>query len=92
MAKLSTYKTAWYGDNDNGSVIYTNTNIVDWDEDSIKLNSDGWQTVTTKKKMNQTSEMFGLDFQVFQKDFDWFVRLPNGSIVDYCDGLEISRR
>ena len=92
MTKLSAYKTAWYGDNDNGSVIYTNTNIVNWDENSISLNSDGWQTVTTKKKMNQTSGMFGLDFQVFQKDFDWFVRLPNGSIVDYYDNMEISRR
>ena len=91
MTKLSTYKTAWYGDRSNGSVIYTNTNIVNWDENSISLNSDGWQTVTTKKKMNQTSEMFGLDFQVFQKDFDWFVRLPNGSVIDYYDNMEIAR-
>ena len=92
MTKLSGYKTAWYGNNANGSVIYTNTNIVDWDENSIKLNSDGWQTVTTKKKMNQTSEMFDLDFKVFQKDFDWFVRLPNGSVIDYYDNMEIDRR
>jgi hypothetical protein len=89
--KLSTYKTAWTEDGSNGCVIYTNTKVVEWSKDTVKLNSGGWETVTTKRKMNQSSHQFGLGFGVFQKDYVWYVDTPQGDTVKYFDGMEIER-
>ena len=90
--KLSTYKTAWTEDaNGVGSVIYTNTIIVSWDNDTITLRSGGWETVTTKRKMNQASHQFGLGFGVYQRDHVWLVDMPNGDTVLFKDGMTFSR-
>ena len=89
--KLSTYKTAWTEDATGGMVIYTKTKIVDWTDERIVLNSDGWQTVTTKRKMNQASHQFGLGFGVYQRDHVWYVDTPQGDTVEYFDGMEINR-
>jgi hypothetical protein len=87
--KLSNYRTAWTEDDEGGVVIYAQTKIVEWKKDGkIKLNSDGWQTVTTKRKMNQTSQMFNLGFGVYQRDFEWFVDTPDGRTLEYYDGME----
>lgn len=87
MDKLSTYKTAWTDNGNEGCVIYTNTTIVTWKDNTITLNSGGWETVTTKRKMNQASNQFALGFGVYQKNHKWFVDLPNGDTVDFQDGM-----
>tara|TARA_R110002012_G_scaffold286946_2_gene478922 strand:- start:86 stop:451 length:366 start_codon:yes stop_codon:yes gene_type:complete len=89
--KLSTYKTSWYENNGNGSVIYQHTKIVDWTEDKIILNSDGWETVTTKRKMNQTANQFCLHFAVYQENYEWFVVTPKGETVPFEDNMTIRR-
>lgn len=53
---------------------YHATKVVRWNDRKIILNSNGWRTNTTKARMNQVSNQFGLGFQVYQKDFNWFVR------------------
>ena len=90
--KLSTYKTVWSQDSDGGCVTYTKTNIVEWVGNKIKLNSDGWKSVTTKRKMNQASHQFCLGFGVFQKDFVWYVDTPQGDTVKYYDGMTIDMK
>lgn len=45
-------------------------NGVDYD---IRLNTGGFFTKTTKKRMNQFAEMFDLDFRVFQNKGVWGV-------------------
>lgn len=75
--KLSTYRTTWEHDATRGSVTYTRTRIVAWEGDNVTLNSDGWQTVTTKRKMNQAANQFGLRFGVRQKAGEWFVDVRN---------------
>lgn len=39
----------------------------------IELNHGGYMTKTTKKRMNQFAEMFGLPFRVQQVKGDWLV-------------------
>jgi hypothetical protein len=90
--KLSTYKTAWTLDDDGGSVIYTNTAIVRWSSSKIALNSDGWQSVTTKRKMNQASHQFGLGYSVYQRNHVWYVDTPQGETVEYYDGIQMELR
>ena len=83
MDKLSKYRTIWETGTHGGLVIYVKTKIVSWDASkNITLNSDGWQTVTTKRKMCQAARQFGLGFTVSQTKGEWFVtvfgRSPEG--------------
>ena len=56
-------------------VIYHSTTVVkfSYDKKEIILNSGGWHTYTTKMRMNQAANQFGLDFVVFQRKHEWFV-------------------
>ena len=56
-------------------VTYHKTAVVRFNEFNIELNTGGWDTVTTKLRMNQTSNQFDLGYHVFQKNFDWFVKI-----------------
>lgn len=85
--RLSTYKTAWNEHAKGGVVIYCTTKIVEWEYGQIKLDSDGWESVTTKKKMNQASHQFGLKFSVYQRKGRWYVTTPKGEEVTYFDGI-----
>ena len=90
--KLSTYKTAWTEADKGVGVISTKTKLVRWSEGMAILNSDGWQTVTSKRKMNRASHQFGLGFGVYQRDHVWYVDTPQGATVEYFDGMEINRK
>lgn len=39
----------------------------------VTLNTGGWSTVTTKRRMNQAAEHWGYGFRVSQNDFEWAV-------------------
>lgn len=39
----------------------------------VRLNTGGYYTKTTKKRMNQFAEMFDLPFRVYQEKGEWFV-------------------
>lgn len=77
-------------------INYRGTDVVAFDADTITLNSGGWHTATTKLRMNQASNQFGLGYQVYQKDFDWYVKLPgqtwDDKHEDFADGWIITRR
>ena len=73
-------------------VRYHATNVVVFNKNKIVLNSGGWQTTTTKKRMNQASEAFDLGFHVWQDNWGWLVGVPNGETVEFSDGLVIDRR
>ena len=105
MDKLSTYRTTWTTDARGGCVTYISTTIVNWDCDTVTLNSGGWQTVTTKRKMTQAAHQFGLGFTVFQRKGEWFVcrlgRSPEGYasagaehgaiVIPFTDGMSFPR-
>ena len=54
---------------------------------SVALNTGGFDTATTKRRMNETSEQFDLGFKVFAKDFDWFVITRDDKLVPFVDGM-----
>lgn len=81
MNKLSTYCTT-IGQADNRTVItYHSTAIVEFDADTITLRTGGWDTVTTRRKMNQAAVQFGLRYAVFRDKGESFIRLPDGSTM-----------
>lgn len=91
MDKLSTYRTNVMATGDRLAVVYASTLIVDKAGDLITLDSGGWQTVTTKRKMNQASRQFALGYSVYQRNYKWFVDLPNGETVPFEDGMSFNR-
>lgn len=72
-------------------IRYHQTVVVRFNERFIILDSGGWSTNTTKTRINQASGQFELKLQVFQVDWSWIVKLPNGQEVRFVDGLKIDR-
>jgi hypothetical protein len=91
MDKLSTYRTNVMVTGRRLSVVYADTLIVDADDNAITLDSNGWQTVTTKRKMNQAANQFGLGYSIWQEKGKWFVRTPQGETLPYADGMTFAR-
>ena len=53
---------------------------------AVKLSSCGWQTVTTKSRLNAILDEVKYGCRVFQKNFDWFVSY-NNQTRDFFDGM-----
>jgi hypothetical protein len=71
--RIGTHKTTIYAEGGYAKVKYHNTDVVSFNDKEIILNTDGWRTPTTKTRMNQTSRQFNLGFNVYQKDWEWYV-------------------
>ena len=87
---VGTHKTSIRTDDEHTIIRYHDTDVVKFNSDYIILNSGGWETVTTKRRMNQTSEQYGLGFHVFQKDYIWYVSTGNQTI-SFVDGMTIEQ-
>ena len=59
---------------------------LDYNTNSLKLSSCGWQTVTTKSRLNALLSEFMYGCKVFQKNFDWYLQSYNQT-VDFWDGM-----
>ena len=53
---------------------------------AVKINSCGYQTVTTKSRLNALLEEVNYGARVFQKQFEWFVSYRNQT-TDFMDGM-----
>lgn len=91
MIKVGKVATKIIKEGDTTCVKYHNTVVVKFDDKQVRLDSGGWRTVTTKLRMNQTARQFGLEFGVWQENWEWFVQLPDKSVVDFEDGMEFDR-
>ena len=64
MDKLSTYCTTIDQAGDLTCITYHSTQIVAFDRHNVSLRTGGWDSVTTRRKMNQASTQFGLGYGV----------------------------
>ena len=72
-------------------VRYMATEIVTFNERFITLDSGKMQSLTTKKRMNQVSQMFCLGFKVISKrDGSWHVWY-DGETQPFVDNLILMR-
>ena len=77
-------------------VIYHGSVIVCFNSNKVILSSHGWRTSSTKQRINQASEEFGLGFTVYQKNWNWYVNCKGGSLdiassQVFHDGIELER-
>ena len=71
-------------------VTYQGTDVVKVAPDGkITLDSGGWETATTKTRMNQAASELGLPYHVYQKKFKWYVS-AGGIDVPFFDGMEFT--
>jgi hypothetical protein len=74
MDKLSSHATTIAADGDAMVVTYHRTQIVRFTEGAITLCMGGYDTVTTRRKMNQAAAQFRLPFSVYRDKGETFMR------------------
>lgn len=71
-------------------IRYHQTDVVTVKPDrTIILNTGGWRTATTKKRMNQAAIQYKLGYKVFQKNKNWYVQITKTDgtyLIDRFDG------
>jgi len=81
-----------YNNSTDCSSIYLHGHQIatyDHNNQAIKLSSCGWQTVTTKSRLNAILDEVKYGCRVFQKQFDWYLS-TNNQTVDFWDGMILS--
>lgn len=77
------------------SIVHLHGNkIAEIGEDFIKLFDGGWQSNTTKSRLNAILSAHGIAGEsVFQKNFEWFIRLWNGEefvTTEFRSGMRLA--
>ena len=78
-----------YNDSTNCSSVYLHGHqiaTVDHNTNSVKLDSCGYETVTTKSRLNAILDEVMYGAKVFQKQFEWFVSYQ-GQTETFIDGM-----
>ena len=78
-----------YNEDTNCSNVFLhghNIATVDHGTNSVKLSSCGWETPTTKSRLNAILQEVKTGFSIFQKQFEWFLN-GQGRTVDFFDGM-----
>ena len=78
-----------FNDSTNCSSVFLhghNIATVDHSTNAVKISSCGWQTVTTKSRLNAILSEVKYGCSVFQKNFDWYLSTVNQT-VDFWDGM-----
>jgi hypothetical protein len=92
MGHITPNNTTLALDRDTHIVTLHRTQIVKVTGKRVTLDSGGYQTVTTKRRMNESARAFGLPYRVRQKDFAWRVEVydQDGEVVrtlSFVDGM-----
>ena len=69
--------------------VYLHGNHIatyNYDKKELSLFDGGWQSNTTKSRLNALLEEVKYGCRVFQKNFDWFVKY-NDDIASFWDGM-----
>jgi hypothetical protein len=60
-------------------VTYHNTDVVRFNDSIIELDTGGYYTATTARRMNEASDCFGLGYHVKRERGEYVVSLKTGS-------------
>lgn len=71
-------------DNSVGIMLHSTYVVKIHEDNTYTLQSGGWQTVTTKDRINQYSPV-----RVYQRNYEWFVKL-NGKEYPFMEGMVVS--
>lgn len=78
---ISNYRNTEVDETEAGvSVTLYSTEIfrLDREKGTVRLDNGGWSTDTTKRRMNECLLAAGVEASVYQEDYEWYVRTPEG--------------
>ena len=78
-----------YNSNTDCSAVYLHGNqiaTVDHNTNALKLSSCGWQSVTTKSRLNAILQGLIAGASVYQRQFNWFLNY-NNQTHNFNDGM-----
>ena len=81
--------TVSYNENTDCSSVYLHGHQIatlDHHSNALKLSSCGYETNTTKSRLNALLSEFKYGCTLFQKQFDWYLKTVNQT-VDFWDGM-----
>ena len=82
--------TVRYNENTNCSSVYLHGHEIatyDHNTQGLKLSSCGYETVTTKSRLNAILFELKTGCKVFQKNWNWFISNVNGMTQSFQDGM-----
>jgi len=83
-----------YYKSENLSEVRLHGNLIAWYDHSdqrLALSSAGWQTNTTKSRLNALLHQFHYGYTVFQKAYVWYISKPLGKkVYDFFDGIIVN--
>ena len=89
-SSFSSANTSVVIDDNNAAYVYLHGNhIATIDNDNVTLFDGGWQSNTTKSRLNAILHEFAYGVGVFQKQWEWFVCNQNKT-VDFTNGMQIA--
>tara|TARA_B100000029_G_scaffold395456_1_gene393235 strand:- start:2237 stop:2557 length:321 start_codon:yes stop_codon:yes gene_type:complete len=78
-------------DDQGDALVYLHSNfIAKISSRFVKLFDGGWQSVTTKSRLNALLDEFHYGSKVFQSDFVWYVNLLSGGEIPFYSGIELN--
>lgn len=91
---IGTHCTTIETDGSTTRVFYHSTAVavLDHARKVVRLNSGGYRTRTTAKRINQCLESWGLNCRVFQRDFAWYLGTAQPyyqNATPFTDGMEL---
>ena len=89
MNRAIVNKNDWTNSNTDCSSVYLHGNqiaTVDHNTNAVKLSSCGWQSVTTKSRLNAILQEVIVGASVFQRNWNWFINYNNVT-HDFNDGM-----
>ena len=70
-------------DNSVGIMLHSTYVVKIHEDNTYTLQTGGWQTVTTKDRINQYSPV-----RVYQRKYEWFVKI-NGKEYPFMEGMVV---
>ncbi len=80
------------GDHENGYVLFHDTMVANWSDMEIRLSTGGFQTPSTKRRMNQAAEVFQLGYHVYQDGYSFYASYKGEKYRFNGDGRLTLRR
>ena len=65
------------------AVVHLHGNHIATVGDTLQICDAGWQTVTTKSRLNALLNEFAEGCYLFQKNFDWFLGDVDGNVLPF---------
>ena len=63
---------------------------VDTASNQLRIFDGGWQTVTTKSRLNALCDEFATGFKVIQRDWTWYLQNFLGTKQLFISGMEVA--